>query len=241
MAAALSTCSALVTHAPPPLGAPARLRALLPQGTGPIRDTGAKSGKGYSVNFPLNDGIDDLSYEHVFRPVIGKIMEMYRPGAVVLQCGADSLTGDRLGCFNLTLKGHGACVEFVKSFGLPTLVLGGGGYTIREWDVRHGRRGGREGAPLPRALCMGRSRQCVSAPSTTPTHTRFPCVQATWRGAGRTRRPSSWARRCPTRCLPTTTSSTTAPTTGEWRDARLQRASPCALEREPMRGGAGDE
>ena len=39
-------------------------------------DTGAKSGKGYSVNFPLNDGIDDLSYEHVFRPVIGKIMEM---------------------------------------------------------------------------------------------------------------------------------------------------------------------
>ena len=49
-----------------------------------------------------------------------------------LQCGADSLTGDRLGCFNLTLKGHGACVEYVKSFGLPTLVLGGGGYTIRE-------------------------------------------------------------------------------------------------------------
>jgi hypothetical protein len=31
---------------------------------------------------------------------------MYRPTAVVLQCGADSLTGDRLGCFNLTLKGN---------------------------------------------------------------------------------------------------------------------------------------
>jgi histone deacetylase 1/2 len=91
-----------------------------------------RSGRGYSVNFPLNDGIDDTSYEQlVFRPVIGKIMEVYRPGAVVLQCGADSLTGDRLGCFNLTLKGHASCVEFVKSFGLPTLVLGGGGYTIR--------------------------------------------------------------------------------------------------------------
>jgi hypothetical protein len=51
--------------------------------------------------------------------------------AVVLQCGADSLTGDRLGCFNLTLEGHGSCVEYVKSFGLPTLVLGGGGYTVR--------------------------------------------------------------------------------------------------------------
>ena len=51
--------------------------------------------------------------------------------AVVLQCGADSLTGDRLGVFNLTLEGHAMCVDYVKSFGLPTLVLGGGGYTVR--------------------------------------------------------------------------------------------------------------
>ena len=74
-------------------------------------------------------------------------MELYQPSAVVLQCGADSLSGDRfvtvssvffrfgkimssiifysnfcfitnailrLGCFNLTLKGHGKCVEFMK-------------------------------------------------------------------------------------------------------------------------------
>ena len=26
--------------------------------------------------------------------------------------------------------GHGACVEYVKNFNLPLLVLGGGGYTI---------------------------------------------------------------------------------------------------------------
>ena len=58
-------------------------------------------------------------------------MDIFRPGAVVLQCGADSLTGDRLGCFNLSLKGHAECVKFVKSFNIPTLVLGGGGYTIR--------------------------------------------------------------------------------------------------------------
>lgn len=32
-------------------------------------------------------------------------MEIYQPNAVVLQCGADSLAGDRLGCFNLSLKG----------------------------------------------------------------------------------------------------------------------------------------
>ena len=49
--------------------------------------------------------MDDESYQSIFQPVMGKVMETYRPEAVVLQCGADSLAGDRLGCFNLTLKG----------------------------------------------------------------------------------------------------------------------------------------
>ena len=100
-------------------------------GTGDIRDVGVKAGKYYSVNVPLSEGIDDRSYETVFKPVIEKVMEMYRPTAVVLQCGADSLTGDRLGCFNLTLEGHASCVEYMKSFNVPMLVLGGGGYTVR--------------------------------------------------------------------------------------------------------------
>jgi histone deacetylase 1/2 len=63
--------------------------------------------------------------------VIGKVMEWYRPEAVVLQCGADSLTGDRLGCFNISIEGHAEAVRYVKSFNLPLLLLGGGGYTIR--------------------------------------------------------------------------------------------------------------
>lgn len=50
---------------------------------------------------------------------------------MVLQCGADSLSGDRLGCFNLSIRGHADCVSFVKSFNVPVLVLGGGGYTLR--------------------------------------------------------------------------------------------------------------
>lgn len=100
-------------------------------GTGDICDIGAGAGKYCSVNFPLKDGMDDQSYLEIFKPIIGKIMEVYRPGAVVLQCGADSLTGDRLGCFNLSIEGHGECVNYVKSFGLPMLVLGGGGYTVR--------------------------------------------------------------------------------------------------------------
>jgi len=100
-------------------------------GTGHISDVGVKAGKYYSVNVPLQEGIDDVSYENVFKPVMRAVMDHYRPAAVVLQCGADSLTGDRLGCFNLSVAGHANCVEFIKSFGLPLLVLGGGGYTVR--------------------------------------------------------------------------------------------------------------
>jgi histone deacetylase 1/2 len=100
-------------------------------GTGDVCDIGARTGKYFAVNFPLKDGMNDQAYSSIFKPVIQAVIDSYRPGAVVLQCGADSLAGDRLGCFNLSTKGHGDCVEFVKSFRIPMLVLGGGGYTIR--------------------------------------------------------------------------------------------------------------
>ncbi|KAI0558853.1 histone deacetylase 1-B isoform X1 [Gracilaria domingensis] len=100
-------------------------------GTGDAIDIGIGKGKYYSANFPLRDGIDDESYRTIFEPVMGRIMEWYRPSAVVLQCGADSLSGDRLGCFNLSLRGHAHCVDFFKRYDVPMLLLGGGGYTIR--------------------------------------------------------------------------------------------------------------
>ncbi|KAI4268115.1 MAG: hypothetical protein LQ337_008030 [Flavoplaca oasis] len=100
-------------------------------GTGELRDVGVGPGKYYAVNFPLRDGIDDSSYKAIFEPIIKNVMEYYRPEAIVLQCGGDSLSGDRLGCFNLSMRGHANCVDFVKSFNLPVLVLGGGGYTMR--------------------------------------------------------------------------------------------------------------
>ncbi|OAX81935.1 histone deacetylase RPD3 [Emergomyces africanus] len=100
-------------------------------GTGELRDIGVGAGKHYSVNFPLRDGIEDISYKGIFEPVIKHVMEWYRPEAVVLQCGGDSLSGDRLGCFNLSMRGHANCVKYVRSFGIPTMIVGGGGYTMR--------------------------------------------------------------------------------------------------------------
>lgn len=84
-------------------------------------------GKYYSLNFPLRDGISDDNYQSVFEPVstlilsdgssltlfqvIQKVMEVYDPSAIVLQCGTDSLSGDKLGCLNLSMRG--TCHSFI--------------------------------------------------------------------------------------------------------------------------------
>jgi len=33
--------------------------------------------------------------------------------------------------FNLSIKGHGEAVKFMKSFGKPLVLIGGGGYSLR--------------------------------------------------------------------------------------------------------------
>ncbi|EOD19100.1 hypothetical protein EMIHUDRAFT_419321 [Emiliania huxleyi CCMP1516] len=112
-------------------------------GTGDVKDVGIRAGKYYSVNVPLRDGVNDDAYQRLFKPVMEEVMNLYRPSALVLQCGADSLAGDRLGwlhlpwtcdrlgCFNLSHRGHAECLRHMLSYNLPSLVLGGGGYTVR--------------------------------------------------------------------------------------------------------------
>eukprot|EP00899_Mesostigma_viride_P021228 jgi/Mesvir1/29106/Mv18412-RA.1 len=98
-------------------------------GTGDVKDVGESKGRFYALNVPLKDGIDDANFLRMFKPIITKVMESFQPGAIILQCGADSLAADRLGVFNLSIEGHAECVRFVKKFNVPVLVTGGGGYT----------------------------------------------------------------------------------------------------------------
>jgi len=49
--------------------------------------THTHSGKFYSVNVPLKDGTSDESFHALFKPIVRKVMEVFQPGAVVLQCG----------------------------------------------------------------------------------------------------------------------------------------------------------
>ncbi len=74
------------------------------------------------------------------RPALGLLAEQpcadavsgHRHPRIAHRCcaGADSLAGDKLGVFNISISGHADCLKFVKGYGLPMLVLGGGGYKI---------------------------------------------------------------------------------------------------------------
>uniref|UniRef100_A0A7E4VMQ1 Histone deacetylase n=1 Tax=Panagrellus redivivus TaxID=6233 RepID=A0A7E4VMQ1_PANRE len=100
-------------------------------GTGIVKEKGRSDGKHYSLNFPLREGITDESYAYVFKPIVRSLVKFYDPNVIVLQCGADSLGSDKLGKFNLSFNGHGECIRFVKSLNRPLMILGGGGYRLR--------------------------------------------------------------------------------------------------------------
>jgi histone deacetylase HOS2 len=100
-------------------------------GTGHIDEIGNQLGKYFSLNIPLQDGIDNESYVSLFKAIMEPTIYTFRPSSIVLQCGADSLGCDRLGAFNLSIAAHGECVRFIKAFNIPLLVLGGGGYTVK--------------------------------------------------------------------------------------------------------------
>jgi hypothetical protein len=100
-------------------------------GTGKLDDNGSGSGKHFCLNVPLQDGIDDDMYLTIFKTVIDDTVTAFRPTSIVLQCGADSLGCDRLGAFNLSIAAHGECVNFVRKYNVPLLIVGGGGYTIK--------------------------------------------------------------------------------------------------------------
>ena len=74
--------------------------------------------------------MDDDTYCDLYRDIMDEVIAKYKPEAIVLQLGADSLANDVLGRFNLSVKGHAFCVKKTMSYGIPLLMLGGGGYSV---------------------------------------------------------------------------------------------------------------
>ncbi|KAG2589609.1 histone deacetylase 19-like [Panicum virgatum] len=103
---------------------------FFPEQRGLIEHVGEGTGRLRAVNVPMKKGMDDDGYRRLFEPIMTRVVAVFQPEAIVMQCGADSLSGDRLGHQNLSIAGHARCVSFMRSFSTPLLLLGGGGYTI---------------------------------------------------------------------------------------------------------------
>ena len=56
-------------------------------GTGSLDETGYGAGRHYTLNLPFESGLTDSQFWSVFQPVMQKVMDVYQPGAIVLQCG----------------------------------------------------------------------------------------------------------------------------------------------------------
>ncbi|XP_036858886.2 histone deacetylase 8 isoform X4 [Manis javanica] len=99
-------------------------------GTGDVSDVGLGKGRYYSVNVPIQDGIQDEKYYHICESVLKEVYIAFSPKAVVLQLGADTIAGDPMCSFNMTPVGLGKCLKYILQWQLATLILGGGGYNL---------------------------------------------------------------------------------------------------------------
>jgi len=105
-------------------------------GTGDIKSIGSGRGIYHTINVPLQPGLNKVSLMQIFERAIKPAKERYNPQAIVIQCGGDGLIGDPLlhkndfgNGWNLDLNSYWECINNILKWDLPTLLLGGGGYS----------------------------------------------------------------------------------------------------------------
>ena len=98
-------------------------------GSGGRNDCGQDAGKHHNINLPVSDGLDDAGLELLLMPVLKAAAERYCPHCIVCCAGAGVISGDRLGCMNISIAGHASVMKAIAELGVPLLVLGGGGFS----------------------------------------------------------------------------------------------------------------
>lgn len=112
--------------------------------SGALDDTGG----GSAFNLPVPKGYNDSEARAVLHGLILPRVAEFRPDALVLQCGADSLTEDPLSRLALSNRAYLEAVQALVPLAPRVLVLGGGGYNPwsvgRLWTAIWGLLSGRE-------------------------------------------------------------------------------------------------
>ena len=100
-------------------------------GSGNYDEVGERQGKYCSINVPLQMGLSDNKFSNLFQRVVDRTIDIYQPNAIWMQCGADSLKGDSIGCFNLSIQAHAWAIRHILKKNIPVVFSGGGGYQIQ--------------------------------------------------------------------------------------------------------------
>jgi acetoin utilization deacetylase AcuC-like enzyme len=76
-------------------------------GTGSAHEIGVDAGRGYTKNIPLPEGSGDAEYMYAVEEKIVRIIDQYRPDAILLSSGFDAHRRDPLGGMQVTEQAYG--------------------------------------------------------------------------------------------------------------------------------------
>ena len=86
-----------------------------------------------AYNFAVPRQINDSEFQFLFEEAVLPLVDKVKADALVLCCGADCLAGDPLSKMELSNVVLWDAVDRLIDLGLPTVILGGGGYN--PWTV----------------------------------------------------------------------------------------------------------
>jgi acetoin utilization protein AcuC len=110
-----------------------RMISVHEEGRWPFTGHLADSAGGSAFNLPVPRGYNDTEARAVLHGLILPRVEEFRPEALILQCGADSLLEDPLSRLALSNRAYLEAVRALLPLAPRVLVLGGGGYN--PWSV----------------------------------------------------------------------------------------------------------
>jgi len=121
---------------------------------------------GGARNLPVPKGFNDRELHYLLENAVLPLADVFSPDALLICCGADCLAGDPLSGMMLSNRALWDTVERLVAVGLPTVVLGGGGYNpwtvARYWAGMWGRLSGQampQQLPEEAQIMLGRM-QC---------------------------------------------------------------------------------
>src|SRR6266536_5358120 len=119
-------------------------RYLFP-GTGDVLEMGNGSGRGYSINVPLEPFTEDDSYVEAIDSLLSPLVLSFAPDLIVTQHGCDTHAWDPLTHLSLTMRGIREQIKLAHQLAHSYcqgrwVALGGGGYDLyrvvpRAWSM----------------------------------------------------------------------------------------------------------